>query len=64
MKYKKIVSGWYESENGYTIKRVKVRGGIIYNYLWNVYDNKGNRIDCSPTLQEAKEIIENIEEVK
>ena len=63
MEFKKIESGIYKSENGYTIvKKVPMnmftgRPMGSSETRWYIYDDNHNKVDFAFTLKEAKEIV-------
>ena len=66
MKYIKVETGIYKSDNGYTIQKF-----IPYNTftgrpmssretIWHIYNSANEKIDFALTLKEAKAIIERL----
>ena len=66
MKFTKIKTGIYKSENGYTIKKnasMNIFTGkpmSSENTRWYIYNSNNEKIDWAFTLKEAKEIVEEM----
>lgn len=66
MKFTKIDSGIYKSENGYKIKKHNPMNMFTGRPMssestrWYIYNENNEKIDWTFTLKEAKEIVEKM----
>lgn len=66
MKFNKIDSGVYKSENGYTIKKKVVMNMFTGRPMssretrWLIFNSNNEEVDWALTLKEAKVMVENL----
>lgn len=66
MKFNKIESGIYKSENGYTIKKKEAinmftgRPMSSRETRWHIFNSNNEEVDWTFTLKEAKSMVENL----